>query len=132
VVDDEDVVRTVLARMLQELGYDVVSVSSGEEALGIFAALSQAIDLVMLDMCMPVGPDGYDTFRGLRSMRGDVRVVICSGYADCDRIGRALAEGAITFLPKPFDLEQVANVVARAMRVEKDSSPPSPRARPAI
>lgn len=129
VVDDDRTVRDVLASMLRELGYDAVTVSSGEEAIGIYTALEHAIDLVVLDMVMPGGLDGYDTFRGLRAVRGDAKVVLCSGYADGDRIGRALEEGALTFLPKPFDLAQVASVVHKALRAERDDSPSSPRAR---
>jgi CheY-like chemotaxis protein len=129
-VDDNAVVRDVLDRILRMNGYDVVSVANGEEAVGMYRALSGAVDLVMLDMCMP-GMDGYDTYRALRAIRADVRVVLCSGSADPTRVERALADGVVAFLAKPFTATQVTTIVDAALSRKADSAPPpSPRACP--
>jgi len=128
IVDDDAVVRCVLERVLRMNGYDVVSVSSGEEAVAMYRALSTAVDVVLLDMTMP-GMDGYDTFRALQTIRADARVVLVSGAADPGRVERALGEGAFGFFGKPFTAAQVLSIVEAAVGRKADSaSPPSPRA----
>ncbi|MBI5538094.1 MAG: response regulator [Deltaproteobacteria bacterium] len=129
-VDDNAVVRDVLERILRMNGYDVVAVASGEEAVAMYRALSAAVDLVLLDMCMP-GMDGYDTYRELRGIRADVRVILCSGSADPTRVERALADGVFAFLGKPFTPSQVTTLVDAAVGRKVDTAPPpSPRVCP--
>lgn len=114
-VDDNAVVREVLERILRLNGYDVVTAANGEEAVGMYRALSGAVDLVMLDMCMP-GMDGYDTYRALRAVRADVTVILCSGAADPTRVEKALNEGVFAFLGKPFSASQVMTLVDAALQ----------------
>jgi len=114
VVDDDAVVRDVLERMLRLNGHDVIVAAGGEEAVALYRTLSEVVDLVMLDLCMP-GMDGYETFRQLRSVRADARVILCSGTPDSRRVESALADGACAFLGKPFGAAQVLDVVQRAL-----------------
>jgi CheY-like chemotaxis protein len=114
VVDDNAFVRSVLERILRAKGYDVVCCASGEEAVGLFAALWMAIDIAILDMSMP-GMDGCDTYRAMRAIDSSVRVVLCSGATDGRRVELALREGAIAFMPKPFSPEQVERVLQDAL-----------------
>jgi CheY-like chemotaxis protein len=130
VVDDDADVRGVLDHMLRMKGYDVIVVASGEEAVAMYRTLSGVVDLVTLDLCMP-GIDGYETFRQLRSIRADARVILCSGSPDSRRVERALADGAFGFIRKPFTASQVLTMVDAAIGHKADCtpSPQSARAR---
>lgn len=114
VVDDNDVVRDLLERMLRELGYDVVSVPSGEDAVALFPALRTAINVVMLDMYMP-GLDGAATFRALRAIDPTTRVVICSGEVNREQVQGLIDDGACGFVSKPFNVATVAEAIAEAL-----------------
>lgn len=111
VVDDNDVVRSVLEETLRNLGCDVISVASGEEAIAMYRPLWQVVDFVVVDMRMP-GMDGYETFRALREVNPQARIVLCSGSGFTSEVERALVEGACSFLSKPLEAEKVAALVA--------------------
>lgn len=95
VVDDEELVRASTAAMLADIGYSVREVASAEEALRL---VDEGLDpdLVVTDHLMP-GMSGTDLARELRRRRGDLRVLIVSGFADVDSIAPDLA-----MLRKPF------------------------------
>jgi DNA-binding NtrC family response regulator len=115
VVDDNSFVRSVLERILRAKGYDVVACASGDEAVSLFAVLWQAVDVAIVDMCMP-GMDGCDTFRAMRAIHPDVRVVLCSGATDRQRVDMALREGAHAFMLKPFTPDQVERTIEDALQ----------------
>ena len=104
-VDDEELVRASTAHMLAELGYAVVEASSAEEALGLVDG-GRAFDLLVTDHLMP-GTTGADLARAVRSRRGEVPVLIISGYADADAIAPDLPR-----LTKPFRQDELAMKIA--------------------
>jgi CheY-like chemotaxis protein len=114
VVDDELPVGNLLLRSLEAAGHRVTLVASGEEALRCYASAQQEIDLVMLDVVMP-GLGGAETFRRLRALRADVKVLLCSGFG-ADGAADALIEaGASGLLPKPFEQKQLLAAIAATM-----------------
>ncbi len=118
IADDEAIVRGTASELLRSLGYAVEAFPDGAQLLERFRAEPGAVDLVLLDVVMP-GMDGRETLRALREVRPDVRVLLTSGW---DRVGarRSAAEdGALGFLPKPYQLEELAATVARAVRGER-------------
>jgi PAS domain S-box-containing protein len=106
VVDDEDLVRDVLARMLEELGYTALVAADGPEALAMLEQ-DTAIDAVILDMTMP-GMGGADAFRRMRRMRPELRIILCSGYEE-QPVVDGVADG---FVRKPFQLETLETSLA--------------------
>ena len=126
-VDDEDGVRTVAARMLQQLGYQVLVAPSGPRALEIYPQERHRIDLVILDLLMP-GMGGAETFQKLRGMDPGVRVLLSSGYSLDGEAQQAMAAGARGFIQKPYRLNalsrQVAEILGRSGRMADDG--PSP------
>ncbi len=104
VADDEESVRTVAARMLEELGYTVELASDGREAVERFRADPSRFHLVLLDLTMP-HLDGEETFRQLRHLRPGVRVVLMSGFNKDDAISRFTGKGLAGFVQKPFTIE---------------------------
>jgi CheY-like chemotaxis protein len=111
VVDDEPIVREISERMLQHLGFSVLSEEDGLAAIRTFEQRRHSITLVFLDMTMPrLG--GEATVRRLRDVRPDVPILLASGYAsDSERLAFMRDFSNIGFLHKPFDLHQLEQAV---------------------
>lgn len=109
VVDDEPIVRSFLARLLEEAGYDVQAAPDGAEALRAALAHPTGFDLVISDIRMP-GMDGWELGRRLRSRWPELPVLYISGYDLEQAIPSATA-----FLRKPFDPSALLDRVARLL-----------------
>lgn len=113
IVDDDPIQRNVATRLLDRLGYRVRSVESGEQAVRLLQA--ETFDLLVLDMVMPGGIDGAETYqRILRGQEGQ-RAIIVSGYAESERVDLALRRGAHSFLKKPLTPTAFGQAVRRAL-----------------
>jgi excisionase family DNA binding protein len=108
VVDDEDVTRQFIVSVLSMGQRQILTASSGEEALEI--AKQTDLDLVLLDLIMP-GISGVETFRQLHALRPELPVVIVTGYPDSDLMSRALEIGPFTMINKPIDVSHLQKVV---------------------
>ena len=114
VVDDEEPVRQVVSSMLTELGYSVVTAGNGQEGIEIFRKRRSEIDLVILDVTMPV-LDGVACFGELRQIDPEVRVVVSTGHA-VDRAAQLLLDrGARGFVQKPFVKSDLSQALAKAL-----------------
>lgn len=109
VVDDEEEQRLIATRILNRLGYHATAVESGEAALAHLAR--NPVDLVLLDMIMDPGIDGLETFRRIRAQDPDQAVILVSGYAQTERIQKALALGAALCLRKPYTVANIGRAV---------------------
>ncbi len=116
VVDDEEIVRNFAARALRSLGYTVAMCANGLEAVEYFRDHHAEIDLVLLDMIMPK-LSGEETFRQMKEIAPDVRVVIASGFSQNQTAVRLLQEGVYSYLNKPFRTEELSQEVARFIKV---------------
>ncbi len=112
IVDDESVVRDSLGKWLEEEGYSVETAASAQEAL--LKLPRQRWDLALLDIKMP-GMDGLELHRKLREVEPDMIVIIMTGYAAVDTAVRALKDGAYDYIMKPFDPDDLAHLVAKAL-----------------
>jgi two-component system phosphate regulon response regulator OmpR len=122
VVDDEEDLRSIVARYLLKHGYDVSEADGGERLRAILS--ERTVDLVVLDINMP-GEDGLSLARYLRA-QGPVGIVMLTGNSDpVDRV-IGLEIGADDYVPKPFDMrELLARVRAVLRRAERADSPPA-------
>lgn len=109
-VEDEDGVRGIAAQLLQSFGYQVVEACDGEQALEIIKQQSGTIDLLISDVVMP-GMDGPALLKEARPWLTKTRVMFISGYAERDLAKTLEDDRAISFLPKPFTLKQLAERV---------------------
>ena len=110
VVDDEETMRSTVARMLRHFGIEPVLASDGREAVEIFRADPKRFALVLLDLTMP-HMDGEQTFTELRRMRSDVRVVLMSGFNAQEAILRFTGKGLASFLQKPFGVAELRTIL---------------------
>jgi signal transduction histidine kinase/ActR/RegA family two-component response regulator len=114
-VDDEDAVRDIGRRLLEEAGFEVVGAADGTEAVDYYREHADEVSCVLLDLTMPK-MGGEETFRELRKIRGDVRVVLSSGFSEQEAVGR-FAEGGITgFVQKPYRFDKLVAEVEAAAR----------------
>jgi CheY-like chemotaxis protein len=109
VVDDVEDQREIASEMLTKLGYSVVSVSSGEEAVDYMK--NHSIDLLVLDMIMEPGIDGLDTYKTILELHPNQKAIIASGYSETDRVKEAQRLGATSYVRKPYLLERIGQVV---------------------
>jgi len=108
IIDDEDLVRDVVARMIEDLGYAAVTASDGPTGLEILDRRN--IDVVLVDLTMP-NMSGAEVIAALRIKRPALPVVLCSGY-DRDRRGPVQADA---YLPKPFRMEALEQTLAKIL-----------------
>ena len=108
VVDDEDVTRQFIVSALQTGQRQILTASSGEEALEI--AKRSDVDIVLLDLIMP-GISGVETFRQLHALKPELPVVIVTGYPDSELMSKALEIGPFTMINKPVDVSHLQKVV---------------------
>ena len=100
-VDDDEGVRTVTSRMLETAGFAVLMAEDGGRAVEMFKEHAEDIVGVMLDLTMPV-MDGEETFRQLRRIRKDIRVLLASGYNENELAIQFAGKGFAGFMHKPF------------------------------
>lgn len=113
VVDDEPLQRNVCCNLLKRLGYQVDSVESGEKAVELLKQTPR--ELVVLDMIMPPGIDGAETYRQIAEVHPAQKAIIVSGYSESDRVALALKLGAGEFVKKPFTINQIAAAAKREL-----------------
>ena len=113
VVDDEELVRSLAARVLEASGFEVVGATDGVEALEVFERSPDSIRLVLLDWMMP-RLSGAETLDALRERRSDLPVILSSGYAEQTVSGR-LDDRLTVFIQKPYRPQELLAKVKAAL-----------------
>jgi signal transduction histidine kinase len=114
VVDDVVEQRKIASALLERLGYQVESVSSGEAAIDRLR--QESWDLLLLDMLMEPGINGRQTYEKILEIHPGQKAVIASGYSEDDEVRKARALGAGAFIAKPYSLEKVGVAVRDVLR----------------
>jgi len=109
-VDDEEDILKIGTEMLNKLGYKVLPVRSGIEAVKLFTEKKDEIHLVILDMVMPE-MNGIETFDLLKKIQPDLRVLLSSGYSLSEEASQILNNGRNSFIQKPFDINRVSSKI---------------------
>jgi two-component system nitrogen regulation response regulator NtrX len=113
IVDDEPGIRQALSGVLEDEGFSVAAVASGEQCLRAFDQRLYAC--VLLDVWLP-GIDGLETLARLKSVYPDTTVVMISGHGNIETAVRATKLGAFDFIEKPLSLEKTVLAVKNALR----------------
>jgi two-component system cell cycle sensor histidine kinase/response regulator CckA len=122
-VEDEPWVLAACKAMLEQLGYRVLAASDSTQALYLYRQHKEQVALVLTDMVMP-GMDGQELFQALRDEDPEIKVALMTGYPLEEQDETLLEERAVTWVQKPLDVNQLAQVVTWACRRGK---PPAAR-----
>jgi len=118
VVDDIFEQREIASTILTELGYRVTTAESGEQALDL--ARKERFDLLLLDMILGEGMDGFDTYRSIKSLVPEQAAIITSGFSETTRVTEAIRIGVGRYIKKPY----MINTLGMAIRQELDATMP--------
>jgi len=110
VIDDDGAVRLIASRILERMGFTVLTAENGAVGLEVFRARRDDIAFVLLDLTMPV-MGGEQAFSELRRLRPDVRVILASGYNEQDATNRFAGAGLAGFIKKPFTIDGLGAVI---------------------
>ncbi len=113
-VDDEEALRRLGARTLEDHGYQVLTAASGEEALEVFGREAGRLDLVVMDLGMP-GMGGHKALKDMLALSPRAKVVIASGYAADAQVKASLESGAQGYVAKPFRLGELLSTVRKVL-----------------
>jgi two-component system, response regulator RegA len=127
-VDDDELLRERLARALRERGYEVMTAGSTEQALEL--ARQDSPELAVVDLRMP-GRSGLELVRELLSLDASTRVVVLTGYGSIATTVEAMRLGAINYLPKPADADDLLAAFARGTQ-EPGLAAPEPFQPPSL
>lgn len=112
VVDDEEVMRSLLRDVLSEAGYKVDAVSCGEEAIG---KIQQGqFSIVITDLKMP-GMNGIEILKKVKAINSDTCVIAITAYPSIESVLQVMREGAYDYIVKPFNVEEIKLVIRRAV-----------------
>jgi CheY-like chemotaxis protein len=119
-VDDEDMVRETLSQGLQDAGFDVLAAQSGAEALALLDA-GELVDVLVSDYAMPM-MDGLTLVREARARRGDLPVLILTGYVELfdSNVTESSLFGLLSVLRKPIASSELARSIAAALTLAKN------------
>ncbi len=116
-VDDDEVLRERLAQAIRARGFEVRTAGSAEEALR--EVTRESPEMAVLDLKMP-GMSGLDLLKELRTQDPSTRVLMLTGYGSIATAVQAVREGAVGYLPKPADADEILAALAG-----KDTSAPA-------
>ena len=118
IADDEETVCTVVKKMLELMGFSVLTVPDGREALKVFREHANEIVCVLLDLTMP-HMDGEEAFREMRRLHPGVTVILCSGYNEHDATQRFAGKGLAGFIQKPYNMAALRKKLMEVLRDER-------------
>jgi DNA-binding NtrC family response regulator len=116
IVEDEDNMRRMLGALLRRAGYRVLEARDGAEALGVLD--DAAVHAVVTDLKMP-RMNGLELLEATRRRRGSLPVILLTAYGTIGSAVEALKQGAFDYLTKPFDPDEVQQVVEKAVRTSE-------------
>ncbi len=125
VAEDEETLRELVRDVLEDLGYTVLLAKDGEEAVELFAAHRDRVDLLMFDMVMP-RLSGSEAYERVRSLAGDVSLILMTGYSEETvqsrfvKHHRSLEEAKVVLLQKPYGVEALGRKVREVLDGTRD------------
>ncbi len=122
VVDDDETVRTITIRALQTMGLTVLGAADGAEGVDVFRQHRDEIRVVLMDLTMP-RMNGEETFREIRRIRPDAKVVVMSGYNELETSERFAGKGVAGFVQKPYDIASLREQIQRVLEAPAGDGP---------
>jgi two-component system cell cycle sensor histidine kinase/response regulator CckA len=116
VVDDVKEQRQIASLILKKLGYSVITLSSGEEAVEYMR--KNSVDLLILDMIMDPGIDGLETYKRIQKYHPHQKAIIASGFSETERVKEAQKIGVSGYIQKPYSLEKIGLAVRTELNIQ--------------
>ena len=110
IIDDEADVRSIMRRVLEASGFTVLQAIDGRDGVAEYRERENGVDLVLLDLSMP-RQSGVETFRQIRAIRPDAKVILTSGFGQNQALAEFEGQGPAAFLRKPFRVEELLDTV---------------------
>jgi len=122
IIDDDQSMRWVLEKTLSNNGYQVSAFESGSVALASFKRppAGERPSLIITDVRMP-GINGFELLKQIKNISPQTPIIVMTAYTDLDTTVQAFHEGAFEYLPKPFDIDDALELVARACEAAGES-----------
>lgn len=114
IIDDEQILRTLMFEILCRSDYDAIAVESGVQALEVLRSDSQ-FSLIVSDVYMP-GMDGAALLNELQRDYPDIPVLMSSVHSTSEVVKKLIQQGMVAYLPRPFTAKQFVNAVNAAAR----------------
>ncbi len=123
IIDDDQSMRWVLEKTLSNDGYQVTAFESGSVALANFKRTEPEARprLIITDVRMP-GINGFELLKQIKNISPQTPIIVMTAYTDLDTTVQAFQEGAFEYLPKPFDIDDALELVARACEPVTEAS----------
>ena len=118
IVDDDSDLRMILDDYFEKRGFNVISLRSGSDAVGMLSSGEEQFDIVLTDLVMP-GVDGMDVLSAARGHNPLVHVVVMTGYSSLKTAIESIRCGAFDYLAKPFELVEIEIVVNRIIEHQR-------------
>jgi DNA-binding NtrC family response regulator len=112
IVDDEEQMRELLAKVLEKNGYQVTTAGDGGQALALLE--KEPMDLVVTDVRMP-GLDGMEALRAIKELSPEIVVIIMTAFGSIDQAVQAVKEGAYDYINKPFKIDEILLTIKKAL-----------------
>lgn len=119
IIDDEPFVQEAAVSMLNNIGINTIIAGNGREGVQKYMENLDGIDLVVLDMVMP-GMSGFETFKYIRKLNPEARILIASAYSHVNEISSMVAEGRCSFLKKTYDVSQFYDRIRELLGTQHD------------
>jgi signal transduction histidine kinase/ActR/RegA family two-component response regulator len=113
-IEDDEVLKEMTSEMLWQLNFSVTTCKNSKEALEYYRKNSNEIDLVFIDLVMPI-LNGYDCFMELKIIDANVKAIIMSGHSINGDARKILDLGALAFIQKPFNMKDLSKAVYKAL-----------------
>jgi len=101
IVDDEEIVRTVTKKILEQFGFTILTAKDGYKGVEVFKKYSKDVIMVLLDLTMPY-MSGEEAFQKMQKIKSDVQVILSSGYNEQEATNRFEGKGLAGFIQKPY------------------------------
>ena len=109
-IDDDDMVTDVAAQILNNSGYGVISAKNGKDAIEVYKANQDRIDMAVLDMILP-DMSGMDTYEKLKEINPGIKVLLASGYEIDSQASNIMERGCDGFIQKPFNMSELIKTI---------------------
>ncbi len=113
IVDDEPEIRKFLRRIITKMGHEVFEAGNGKEAIEIYN--NNEIALSLVDINMPE-MDGIEYLETVKKIKSEAIVIIMTGFPSADTILKTIEDDGYTYITKPFQVDQIQDLVERGMQ----------------